>query len=129
MEQMAFRVLAGEAHDVSESPFGSVGVLHRGADLSAWWIRKDRENIDPEWTVFDREDFLYVVEGQLRLELDDALQTAVTLRAGSAFVIPARTPFRGYRWPRDSDDACVFIAVSVAGAEAAKLEREQRPRI
>jgi Cupin domain len=121
MARVAFHVLTGEADDVAQSPFGSVGVLHRGTDLAAWWIRKDREDIDPDWTVFDREDFLYVVEGQLRLELDDPSQTTLTLGAGDAFVIPARIPFRGYRWPRDSDEACVFVAVSVAGAEATKL--------
>ena len=118
---MAINVMAGEAHEVSQSLFGSVGVLHRGTDLAAWWIRKDREDIDPEWTVFDREDFLYVVEGQLRLELDDPSQTTLTLEAGDAFVIPARIPFRGYRWPRDSDEPCVFVAVSVAGTEATAL--------
>jgi mannose-6-phosphate isomerase-like protein (cupin superfamily) len=112
-------VLAGQARAVEQSPFGSVGVLHRGSDLQAWWIRKDREDIDPEWTSFDREDFLYVVQGSLRLELADA--DPITLEAGQSFVIPARTPFRGYRWPRESREPCVFLAVSAADAEATKV--------
>ena len=119
MMRMSFDVRAGEAADVSESPFGSVGLLHRGTDLSAWWIRKDREEVDPEWTVFDREDFLYVVQGTLRLELRD--REPMTLRAGDAFVIPAQLPFRGYRWPRESEEACLFIAVSSTGVGETKV--------
>lgn len=119
MVRMRFDVLAGEAHDATESPFGSVGVLHSGTDLKAWWIRKEREDLDPEWTVFDREDFLYVVQGTLRLELRD--REPITLEAGAAFVIPAQTPFRGYRWPRESDDPCLFIAVSAADVGETKI--------
>ena len=123
MVRMLFDVRAGEAHDVSESPFGSVGVLHSGTDLKAWWIRKEREDVDPEWTVFDREDFLYVVLGTLRLELRD--REPITLDAGDAFVIPAQTPFRGYRWPRESEDPCLFIAVSRADVGQTKVGNSQ----
>jgi hypothetical protein len=45
-----FSVLEREAHEVTESPFGSVGVLHEGNNLRAWWIWKEREEVDPEWT-------------------------------------------------------------------------------
>jgi hypothetical protein len=38
---------AGEALETRETPFGSVGVVHAGAELHAWWIRKDDEAIDP----------------------------------------------------------------------------------
>ncbi len=79
---------------------------------------KEREEIDPEWTIFSRDDFLYVVRGALKLELRDAAE--VVLEAGDAFVIPAGTAFRGYRWPRDSDEPCLFVAVSAAEREATK---------
>jgi hypothetical protein len=35
-------------------------------DLQAWWIWKDDDTIDPDWSVFEREDLLYVIEGTLR---------------------------------------------------------------
>lgn len=113
-----YSVLRREAVEVTETAYGSVGVLHRGSDLDAWWIWKEDENVDPEWTAFSRDDFILVVRGSLRLELrghDD-----IVLGAGEAFVIPARTAFRGYRWPRDSNEPCVFVAVSAAGAETDK---------
>lgn len=59
----AFSVLDREAHEVRETPYGSVGVLHEGSDLNAWWIWKEHEDVDPEWTTFSREDFLFVVQG------------------------------------------------------------------
>jgi len=104
---------------VRETPFGSVGVLHSGSDLHAWWIWKQGEDVDPEWTAFTREDFLYVVRGALRLELRDG--DAVVLDSGDVFVIPAGQAFRGYRWPRDSDEPCVFVAVSAADVETVKI--------
>ena len=113
-----FSVLRREADEVVESPYGSVGVLHRGSELNAWWIWKDRESLDPEWTVFSRDDFLHVVQGRLKLELRDAPD--VLLEAGDVVVIPAGTAFRGYRWPRDSDEPCLFLAVSAADVETTK---------
>jgi len=121
-----FDVLEREAREVHESPFGSVGVLHAGSELSAWWIWKEREEIDPEWTTFSCDDFLYVVRGALKLELRDAAE--VVLEAGDAFVIPAGTAFRGYRWPRDSEEPCLFVAVSAAERDAKKEPLGQPPR-
>ena len=113
-----FHVLEREASEIHESPFGSVGVLHSGSELHAWWIWKDREDIDPEWTTFAHDDFLYVVRGALKLELRDARN--VVLVAGDAFVIAAGRAFRGYRWPRDSEEPCVFIAVSTSARGGTK---------
>jgi hypothetical protein len=59
-------VNAREALEMRETPYGSVGVVHDGADLQAWWIWKDDDTIDPDWSVFEREDLLYVIEGTLR---------------------------------------------------------------
>ena len=113
-----YSVLEGEAQEVTETPFGTVGVLHAGPELRAWWIRKDREELDPDWTIFGREDFLLVVRGTLKLELRDGGD--VVLEAGDAYVIPAGTAFRGYRWPRDSEEPCMFVAVSPAAQEATR---------
>lgn len=115
----AFSIPAREAHEVQETPFGSVGVLHSGSDLRAWWIWKEGEDVDPEWTALTREDFLYVVRGTLKVELREG--DGAVLEAGDAFVIPAGTAFRGYRWPRDFGEPCVFVAVSAADVETVKL--------
>jgi quercetin dioxygenase-like cupin family protein len=57
------------------------------------------------------EDLLYVIEGTLRLELED--EKPRELGAGECFVIPPDKRFRGYRWPRDGQP-CLFLAVSLA---------------
>ena len=41
-----------EAVEITETPYGSVGLLHTGRELNVWWIHKEREEIDPEWTIF-----------------------------------------------------------------------------
>ena len=106
-----------EAQEVRDTPFGSVGVVHAGGQLKAWWVWKEQEDVDPEWKVNSHDDFLCVIRGALKLELrslDD-----VVLAAGDTFVIPAGVAFRGYRWPRESEEPCVFVAVSPADQEAA----------
>jgi len=101
-------------------------VLHQGDDVNVWWIWKEPEDLDPEWTIFSREDFLFVVAGTLKPELRDVRD--VVLETGGAFVIPARTAFRGYRWPRDSEEPCVFVAVSATDVETTKEPIEERER-
>jgi mannose-6-phosphate isomerase-like protein (cupin superfamily) len=102
-----------------QTPYGSVEELHAGADLEAWWILKDDEEIDPGRAVMDRDDLLYVTEGSLRLELEG--REPFVLHAGELFVIPAGTPFRGYRWPRESGEHCRFLAVAPAGVSFTRL--------
>jgi mannose-6-phosphate isomerase-like protein (cupin superfamily) len=103
------RVNAREALERRETPYGSVGVVHSGTGLQAWWIWKNDEAIDPEWSALESEDLLYVIEGTLRLELEG--QPPRDLSPGECFVIPAGCRFRGYRWPRDGD-SCLFLAVT-----------------
>ena len=117
---MVFDVVAREAVEVQDSPYGSVGVLHEGPDLKAWWIWKEREEIEPDWSMLTREDFPYVVRGALRLEFLDAPEGGVTVEAGESYVIPAGKAFLGYRWPRESSEPCLFVAVSRADAEMTK---------
>jgi len=120
----AYSVHDREAIEVTLSPFGSVGEVHVGTELRAWWICKDHEEIDPEWTVFSREDVLYVVSGTLKLELRNGAD--VVLEAGDVYV-PAGTAFRGYRWPRESEEPCLFVAVSRADVETVKEPAEGEP--
>lgn len=107
-----------EASSVEISPYGSVGVVHSGSDLEAWWIWKDDEQVEPAPAVVDREDLIYIIKGSLRLELDGG--DSHVLGTGEAFVIPAGTPFRGYRWPRDGEP-CLFLAVAPADATFTRL--------
>jgi mannose-6-phosphate isomerase-like protein (cupin superfamily) len=111
-------VIGRQALAEDESPFGAVGVVHSGADLDAWWIWKDEEDVEPTLAVIDREDLLYVIRGSLRLEFEGG--ESHVLGPGSAYVIPAGRPFRGYRWPRDGDP-CLFLAVAPAGASFTRL--------
>lgn len=111
-------VLARQALTTEASPYGAVGVVHSGAHLDAWWIWKEDEEIEPTPAVMDRDDLLYVIRGSLRLELQG--QEAQVVSSGQACVIPAGTPFRGYRWPRDGEP-CLFLAVAPAGSTFTRL--------
>lgn len=111
-------MIGREALAEERSRFGTVGVVHSGVDLDAWWIWKDDEDVEPTFAVMDREDLLYVVSGSLRLELEGG--ESHVLRPGDAYVIPAGKPFRGCRWPRDGE-ACLFLAVAPAGAGFTRL--------
>lgn len=111
-------VIARQALSLKDSPYGLVGVLHTSSDLEAWWIWKDREEVEPTLSITDRDDLLYIVRGSLRLELEGREPTV--LRAGELCVIPARTRFRGYRSPRHGEP-CLFLAVAPAGATFTRL--------
>ena len=111
-------VLARQGLATEESRYGTVRVVHSGADLEAWSIWKDDEEVEPALAVMDRDDLLYVIQGSLRLELEGGETRVVS--AGQLYVIPADTPFRGYRWPRDGEP-CLFLAVAPAGASFKRL--------
>ena len=111
-------LIARQALSTEESPFGAVGVVHSGADLQAWWIWKDGEEVEPTLAVMDRDDLLCVLQGSLRVELEGG--ESRVLGAGELYVIPAGTPFRGYRWPRAGEPS-LFLAVAPAGARFTRL--------
>jgi mannose-6-phosphate isomerase-like protein (cupin superfamily) len=111
-------VIARQALSQENSPYGAVGVVHSGSDLVAWWIWKDGEEVEPTLSVMDCDDLLFVVSGSLRLELEG--REPAVLRTGELFVIPAGTPFRGYRWTRDGEPS-LFLAVAPAGATFTRL--------
>jgi mannose-6-phosphate isomerase-like protein (cupin superfamily) len=110
---MVIDVFEREGLATAETPYGAVGVLHSGSDLEAWSIWKDDEEVEPSLAVMDRDDLLYVIQGSLRLQLEGDESRVIS--AGQLYVIPAGTPFRGYRWPRDGEP-CLFLAVAPAGA-------------
>jgi mannose-6-phosphate isomerase-like protein (cupin superfamily) len=111
-------VIARKGLATEESKYGAVRVVHSGADLEAWSIWKDDEEVEPALAVMDRDDLLYVIQGSLCLELEGGERRVVS--AGQLYVIPAGTPFRGYRWPRD-EEPCLFLAVAPAGASFKRL--------
>jgi mannose-6-phosphate isomerase-like protein (cupin superfamily) len=100
--------------DIRETPYGTVEDLYIGPELRAWRIHKDAEELEPSAQICTRDDALYVVEGTLRLELND--DEPVDVPAGGLVVIPAGTRYKGYRWPRDAGP-CTFVAVAPSDAE------------
>ncbi|HTZ28734.1 MAG TPA: hypothetical protein VMC83_32340 [Streptosporangiaceae bacterium] len=73
---------------------------------------KQDEDIDPGWFSQLDTDVLCVVAGQLRVEFKAEPSTTLTLRQGDVLVLPPDTACRAYRWPRDSEQAAVFLAVT-----------------
>lgn len=106
--------IRGMTTTIRETEYGTVEDLHSGPELRAWRIHKNDEELEPTAQVCSRDDLLYVVEGTLRLELDDG--EIVDVHTGGLFVIPAGMHYRGYRWPRDGAP-CTFVAVARADAE------------
>jgi hypothetical protein len=103
-------VLAGEAPATRETPFGRVGTIYSGEGIELAWISKSQEPIDPGWFETDTVDLLLVVQGFLRVEFAEEGREDLTLRPGQLLVLPANTRCRAYRWPRDAEEATIFVA-------------------
>lgn len=110
-------VLKGEAEETWSTPFGTTGRIFSGAGIEAVWVSKEREEIDPSWFSQRTVDLLYVVKGDLRLEFAGDRYPAMTMRPGQLLILPAEMKCRAYRWPRDAEEATVFLAVYPQGAE------------
>jgi hypothetical protein len=107
------RTLAGEAAGpVRATPYGSVGTVLDGGTTEVVWVSKHDEDIDPGWFSQPDTDVLCVITGQLRVEFKADPGNAVTLGQGDVLVLPPDTACRAYRWPRDSAQAAVFLAVT-----------------
>jgi quercetin dioxygenase-like cupin family protein len=113
-----FRILHEEALEVHSSPFGSVGELFRDEGLEAVWVRKENEEIDPGWFSQPVVDLILVVQGKLRVEFERADLLPSMLEPGDLLVLPPNTRCRAYRWPRDAEEAAVFLAVYPRSASA-----------
>jgi hypothetical protein len=106
-----FRALRGEASEIRQTPYGSVGTLYAGRDIEAVWVAKENEEIDPGWFSQSSVDVLCVLQGQLHVEYADASLPATTLRPGDVLILPPQTRCRAYRVPREATEATVFLAV------------------
>jgi uncharacterized protein YjlB len=116
MRPRVFNVLAGDALEVRQTPYGAVGEVYRDDDVVAEWVSKAAEQVDPGWFSQPMVDLLLVVQGQLRIEFESAEHPARTLQSGELLVLPAGVRCRAYRWPRDAVAAAVFIAFYPAGS-------------
>ncbi len=109
------RVLRQEAEEIKTTPFGSVGRIFRGEGIEAAWVRKQDEDIDPDWFSQAVVDLIVVVQGRLKVEFEGSDLSPCVLEPGDVLVLPANTRCRAYRWPRDAKEATVFVAVYPAG--------------
>jgi hypothetical protein len=106
-----FRILRGEALSIRQTPFGSVGEIFRGEGLEVVWVKKQDEDVDPDWFSQSMVDLILVVQGKLRVEFERYGLPACVLEPGDLAVLPPSTGCRAYRWPRDAKAATVFLAV------------------
>ncbi len=106
-----FRILRQNALEIKNTPFGSVGKLFSGERIEAVWVRKQNEDIDPDWFSQPVVDLILVVQGKLKVEFERSDLSSQVLEPGDLLILPANTRCRAYRWPRDAEEATVFIAV------------------
>lgn len=109
---LLLRVCQGEGFDVHTTPYGSVGTVLDQGGTEVVWVCKDGEDIDPDWFSQPDTDVLCVLTGQLRVEFAAGPDPAVTLGPGEVLVLPPATACRAYRWPRHSERATVFLAIT-----------------
>ncbi len=106
-----FHILRGDALEVRPSPFGSVGQIFRGQGIEVVWVKKQDEEIDPDWFSQPMVDLILVVQGKLWVEFERAELAPCVLEPGDLMVVSPDTRCRAYRWPRDAKEAAVFLAV------------------
>jgi len=105
-----FNVLAGEASHVRPTPFGDVGTVLSGNSMEFVWVSKYGEPADDSWFSMKEVDLIMVIQGQLKLEFDTPGQRDRVLSVGEVLVLPADARCRMSRWPRESDQATIFVA-------------------
>jgi hypothetical protein len=110
-EPHVFNLLQEEALHTTESAYGSVGTVYSDDETEAVWVSKQDEAIEPGWFSQPMIDLLVVLQGQLYIEFEKQEMEARILRPGEMLVLPTETRCRAYRWPRDSAEATVFLAV------------------
>jgi len=106
-----FNILNDEALEITHSAYGSVGRLFTGDGLEAVWVKKEAEEIDPDWFIQPVVDLILVVQGNLKVEFERTDLEPRVLKPGDMLVLPADTRCRAYRWPRDAAEATIFLAV------------------
>jgi hypothetical protein len=118
-EPRIYRILHGEAASIRSTPFGEVGTIFSGSGTEVVWVSKHDEEIDPDWFAADQPDVLVVIQGCLKVEFESAEHDHAVLHVGDALVLPPGCRCRAYRWPRDSQEAAVFLAAYPAAYPAA----------
>ena len=106
-----FNILKDEALQVTPSNFGSVGKIFSGEGVEAVWVKKQGEPVDPDWFSQGTVDLILVVQGKLRMEFERPDLSPRVLEPGDMVVLPANTKCRLYHWPRESEEAAIFLAV------------------
>lgn len=112
-----FHILKGEALEIAGSPFGSVGKVFKGEGVEAVWVKKQGEDIDPGWFSQPVVDIILVMQGNLKMEFEQPDIPVQLLVPGDLIVLPANTRCKAYRWPREAEEATVFLAVYPRGWE------------
>lgn len=105
-----FNVLAGQASEIHDSPYGSVGVVFSGDGIEAEWISKQNEEKDPNWFSQRNVDLILVLQGMLRIEFADPSFETLDLKPGDVLVVPPKTRCRAYHWPPEANQATIFFA-------------------
>ena len=106
-----FRILCEDALEIHHSAFGSVGKIFRGEGVEAVWVKKQSEEIDPDWFSQPTADLILVVRGKLKIEFERSDLPPFVLEPGDLLVLPSDTRCRAYRWPRDAEEPTIFFAV------------------
>jgi len=88
-----------------------VGKLFSGEGIEAVWVKKEAEEIDPDWFSQPMVDLILVVQGKLKMEFEHSDLSPCVLEPGDMIVLPPNTSCRAYRWPRKAEEATVFVAV------------------
>ena len=106
-----FHILLGEAMEIKTSAFGSVGKIFNGEGFEMVWVKKQGEEIDPDWFSQPMVDLILLLQGKLKFEFERQEIAPCVLEPGDMLVLPANSRCRAYRWPREADEATVFLAV------------------
>jgi len=122
-----FHILREEALDLRHSPTGRVGQVYRGEGLEVVWVAKQEEVIDAAWFAQPTVDLLIVLQGRLRVEFEEETRAPLVLEPGDLLKLPANTRCRAYRWPRDQQEATIFVAVYPTGDDQDPLRQLPEP--
>jgi hypothetical protein len=106
-----FHLPQGDALEVRQSAFGSVGRIFSGQGIEAVWVKKQTEEIDPDWFSQPVVDLILVVQGKLRVEYERSELQPCALEPGDMLVLPPEMMCRAYRYPREAKEATIFLVV------------------
>ncbi len=110
-QAQVFHILNDEALEIKQSIFGNVGQVFSGEGVEVVWVNKQDEEIDPGWFSQPMVDLLVVLQGKIRIEFERDDLPPLVLNAGDLIVLPANMRCRAYRWPRQAEQATVFLAM------------------